>query len=280
MKFYLTGLGNLAENQEHITKSIIEADHLGFDGALMPDHYMWGTEIGHSMKNPYSTLETWTTLTYLAGKTERISLGTLVTPLVLRHPGMLAKMLATLDNLSGGRVVLGVGAGWSQVEFKGYSSWLEPAERVAKTVEALKVILALWSEESVTHHGRFYDLEGAVLSPKPLQKPHPRLLFGSQGKRMLKLTGQYADMFFVPPWVQGKVQDLISEVESAAEEAGRVGPALMLGTMDAKAYSLKEYAAGIEDAAELGARYYAVAFPRDDPTAMSRFSEEVMPSYC
>jgi alkanesulfonate monooxygenase SsuD/methylene tetrahydromethanopterin reductase-like flavin-dependent oxidoreductase (luciferase family) len=97
---------------------------------------------------------------------------------------------------------------------------------------------------------------------------------------MLKLTGQYADMFFVPPWVQGKVQDLISEVESAAEEAGRVGPALMLGTMDAKAYSLKEYAAGIEDAAELGARYYAVAFPRDDPTAMSRFSEEVMPSYC
>jgi alkanesulfonate monooxygenase SsuD/methylene tetrahydromethanopterin reductase-like flavin-dependent oxidoreductase (luciferase family) len=280
MKFYLTGLGNLAENQEHITKSIVEADRLGFDGVLMPDHYMWGNEIGHSMKNPYSTLETWTTLSFLAGKTERISLGTLVTPLGLRNPGMLAKMLATLDNLSGGRVVLGVGAGWSQVEFKGYSSWLKPGERVARTVEALKVILSLWSEESVTHHGRFYDLEGAVLSPKPVQKPHPRLLFGSQGKRMLRLTGQFGDMFFVPPWVQGNVQDLIQGVESTAEKAGRVGPALMLGIMDSRAYDPKEYAVGIEGAAELGARFYAVAFPRSDPTAMSRFSDEVMPSYC
>jgi len=279
MKFYLTGLGNLAENQGYITKSIVEADHLGFDGALMPDHYMWGTEIGHSMKNPYNTLETWTTLSYLAGKTERISLGTLVTPLGLRHPGMLAKMLSTLDNLSGGRVVLGVGAGWSQVEFKGYSSWLEPAERVGKTVEALKVILALWSEDSVTHHGRFYDLEGAVLLPKPVQRPHPRLLFGSQGSRMLRMTGRYGDIFFVPPWSQGKSVDMIAEVGAAAEEAGKVGPALMLGTMDSRAYSASEYASGVEAAAKMGAEYYAVAFPKDDPTAMSRFSDEVMPSY-
>lgn len=279
MKFYLTGLGNLAENQGHITKSVVEADHLGFDGALMPDHYMWGTEIGHSMKNPYNTLETWTTLTYLAGKTDHISLGTLVTPLGLRHPGMLAKMLSTLDNLSSGRVVLGVGAGWSQVEFKGYSSWLEPAERVGKTVEALKVMIALWSEESVTHHGRFYDLEGAVLLPKPVQRPHPRLLFGSQGKRMLRLTGRYGDIFFVPPWSQAKAGETIAEVRAAADEAGRDAPALMLGTMDGRAYSASEYAGGVEAAAKLGAEYYAVAFPRDDPTAMSRFSDEVMPSY-
>jgi alkanesulfonate monooxygenase SsuD/methylene tetrahydromethanopterin reductase-like flavin-dependent oxidoreductase (luciferase family) len=279
MKFYLTGLGNLAENQSHITGSIVEADHLGFDGALMPDHYMWGTEIGHSMKNPYNTLETWTTLSYLAGKTERISLGTLVTPLGLRHPGVLAKMLSTLDILSGGRVVLGVGAGWSQVEFKGYSSWLEPGERVGKTVEALKVILALWSEDSVTHHGKYYDIEGAVLSPKPVQKPYPRLLFGSQGKRMLKLTGRYSDIFYVPPWLQGKVAETVDEVKAAAEDAGRKMPSLMLGIMDARGYSASEYAKGVEAAEKLGAEYYTVAFPRDDPSAMSRFSDEVMPSY-
>ena len=279
MKFYLTGLGNLAENQEYITKSIVAADRLGFDGALMPDHYMWGDEIGHSMKNPYNTLETWTTLSYLAGKTEHISLGTLVTPLGLRHPGMLAKMLATLDNLSGGRVVLGVGAGWSQVEFKGYSSWLEPAERVGKTVEALNVILALWSEDSVTHHGKFYDLEGAVLSPKPIQRPHPRLLFGSQGKRMLRMTGRYGDIYFVPPWAQAKSMEIIAEVRTAAEEASRKVPALMLGVMDSRAYSASEYAHGVEEAAKIGAEYYAIAFPREDPTAMSRFSNEVMRSY-
>ena len=279
MKFYLTGLGNLAENQNHITKSIVEADRLGFDGALMPDHYMWGNEIGHSMKNPYNTLETWTTLSYLAGKTNRINLGTLVTPLGLRHPGMLAKMLATLDNLSGGRVVLGVGAGWSQVEFKGYSNWLEPAERVAKTVEALKLILNLWSEECVTHHGRFYDIDGAVLLPKPLQTPHPRLLFGSQGRRMLKLTGLYGDIFFVPPWAQMKAGEMIAVVREASEKAGRKEPALMLGTMDSRAYIASEYAKGVEIAAKMGAVYYTIAFPRDDPTSMNRFADEVMPSY-
>ena len=279
MKFYLTGLGNLAENQSHIVKSIVEADRLGFDGALMPDHIMWGNEIGHSMKNPYSTLETWTTLSYLAGKTDRISLGTLVTPLGLRHPGILAKMLATLDNLSGGRVVLGVGAGWSQVEFKGYSSWLEPAERVARTVEALKVILSLWSEESVTHHGRYYDLEGAVLLPKPVQTPHPKLLFGSQGSRMLKMTGRYGDILYVPPWSQAKAGETITEVREASEKAGRKVPALMLGTMESRVYNASEYAKGVEAAAKTGAEYYTIAFPRDDPTSMNRFSDEVMPSY-
>jgi len=113
----LTGLGNLYDNVEHIAGAIIEADRLGLDGALMPDHYMWGPEIGHSIQNPYRTLENWTTLTYLAGKTQRIRLGTLVSPLPFRHPGVLAKRLSTLDVLTGGRVVLGVGAGWSRDEF-------------------------------------------------------------------------------------------------------------------------------------------------------------------
>ena len=108
MKFFLTGLGNLYENTESITKGIIAADQHGFSGALMPDHYMWGNEIGHKMENPYVTLETWTYLTYIAGKTENIHLGTLVTPLPFRHPGVLAKRLSTLDNLSRGRVILGL----------------------------------------------------------------------------------------------------------------------------------------------------------------------------
>jgi alkanesulfonate monooxygenase SsuD/methylene tetrahydromethanopterin reductase-like flavin-dependent oxidoreductase (luciferase family) len=279
LKFYLTGLGNLAENQSHIANSIIEADHLGLDGALMPDHYMWGSEIGHSMKNPFSTLETWTTLSYLAGKTEKISLGTLVTPLALRHPGMLAKMLSTLDNLSDGRVVLGVGAGWSQVEFRGYSSWLEPGERVGKTVEALKLILDLWSEDSVTHHGKHYEVDGAVLLPKPVQKPHPRLLFGSQGKRMLRLTGRYGDIVYVPPWIQEKIFDTVTTVKAAADEAGRKPPSLMLGIMDSRNYNATEYSRGIDAAEKAGAEYYTVAFPRDDPNALKKFSEDVMPSY-
>jgi alkanesulfonate monooxygenase SsuD/methylene tetrahydromethanopterin reductase-like flavin-dependent oxidoreductase (luciferase family) len=150
---------------------------------------------------------------------------------------------------------------------------------VAKTVEALKVILALWSEESVTHHGRFYDLEGAVLLPKPVQAPYPRLLFGSQGRRMLKMTGKYGDILYVPPWAQAKTTEIITDVKESSEKAGRKAPSLMLGTMDSRTYNTSEYAKEIEAAAKMGAEYYTIAFPREDPASMSRFSDEVMPSY-
>jgi len=278
MQFYLTGLGNLYENRDHILSSVVEADGLCLDGALMPDHYMWGSEIGHHMAHPYSTLETWTTLTYLAGKTRRISLGTLVTPITLRHPAVLAKMLSTLDVLSGGRVVLGVGAGWSEVEFRGYSRWLDTGARVDRTVEALNLMLRLWEEPEVTHHGKYYHAEGAVLEPKPVQKPHPRLLFGSQGRRMLSVAGRHADICFVPPWAGTKADEILSTIAEAADKAGRK-VAFMLGDMESDSYDPSAYSKGIDVAEKAGASYYSVSFPRSDPSAMGRFAEEVMPSY-
>ncbi|HUV53612.1 MAG TPA: LLM class flavin-dependent oxidoreductase [Candidatus Krumholzibacteriaceae bacterium] len=281
MKFYLTGLGNLYDNVENITGAIVEADRLGLDGALMPDHYMWGSEVGHSMQHPYRTLETWTTLTYLAGKTEQVRLGTLVTPLTFRHPGVLAKRLSTLDVLSGGRVVLGVGAGWSKVEFDGYSEWLDTRERVDKTHEALDIMLRLWTEPEVTYKSEHYELEGAVLDPKPLQKPYPRLLFGSSGKRMLRLTGRYGDICFIPPWLSQDRDRIKETVLSAAEDAGRANEIeFMIGEMGAGSYSSDACLRGIEAAEEFGASIYAVAFPRGDwKASMKKFSDEVMVSY-
>jgi alkanesulfonate monooxygenase SsuD/methylene tetrahydromethanopterin reductase-like flavin-dependent oxidoreductase (luciferase family) len=283
MKFYLSGLGNLYPNVELIKSAIIEADGLGFDGALMPDHYMWGEmRGGHRMPNGYSTLETWVTLTYLAGQTESISLGTLVTPLPFRHPPMLAKMLSTLDVLSGGRVVLGVGAGWSQVEFEGYSEWGGDKHRVDKTVEALRLILRLWTEDEVTFKGKFYKVKGAVLDPKPVQKPYPRLLFGSTGDRMLRLTGRYADICFIPPWASHQREEIRSKVLEAAAGTKRVGKiAFMLGDMGARSpYDSNDYADKIEAVADWGASYYNTAFPRDSLVeSMRRFAKEIMPSY-
>ena len=283
MKFYLSGLGNLYPNLELTKSAIIEADGLGFDGALMPDHYMWGEmRGGHRMPNAYSTLETWVTLTYLAGKTERISLGTLVTPLPFRHPGVLAKMLSTLDVLSGGRVVLGVGAGWSQVEFEGYSEWGGAKYRVDKAIEALKLMIRLWTEDEVTFKGRFYEAKGAVLDPKPVQKPYPRLLFGSTGDRMLRLTGRYADICFIPPWASHKREEIRSKVLEAAAGANRAGEiAFMAGDMGSRgSYDSEEYAKKIDAAVESGASYYNTAFPRESLIeAMRRFAEDVMPSY-
>ncbi len=282
MKFFLGGLGNLYANMETITEAVIEADRLGFQGALMPDHYMWGEMQGHKMPNAYSTLETWITLTYLAGKTENISLGTLITPLPFRPPAMLAKMLSTLDVLSGGRVILGVGAGWSKDEFDGYSTWGEAKYRVDKTIEGLKLMVELWTQEVVDFKGNFYEAKGAVLDPKPVQKPYPRLLFGSQGDRMLRLTGKYGNICFIPPWSGEQHASIKAKVLAAAEKAGRSGEIeFMTGDMGSRGpYDAGESSGKVEAAIEGGAGIYMASFPRENLLdSMRRFADEVMPSY-
>ncbi|TRO56294.1 LLM class flavin-dependent oxidoreductase [Candidatus Bathyarchaeota archaeon] len=282
MKFFLTGLGNLYDNMDPILKGVIEADKQGLDGVLMPDHYMWGQEIGHSMQRPYHTLETWTTLTYLAGKTEKIRLGTLITPLPFRHPGMLAKMLSTLDVLSGGRVVLGAGAGWSRVEFEGYSEWLGTKSRVDKTIEALSIIKRLWREDSVTHESGYYHIKDAVLMPKPVQRPYPKILFGSSGDRMLKLTGREGDICFIPPWQGHRFHEMKETVLIAAEEASRADKIEFMGGVMGveEPFNAENYSRFIADAEEKGCTYCNVAFPRDSiVTDIRRFAKEVLPSY-
>jgi alkanesulfonate monooxygenase SsuD/methylene tetrahydromethanopterin reductase-like flavin-dependent oxidoreductase (luciferase family) len=282
MKFFLTGVQNFHENTESIIKGIITADQYGFHGALMPDHYMWGSQFGFKMPKPYVTLETWTFLTYIAAKTENIHLGTLVTPLPLRHPGVLAKRLATLDNLSGGRVILGVGAGWSTVEFEGYSEWLDSKSRVDKTMEALDIMIRLWTEDSVSHESKHYTIKNAVLEPKPVQKPYPKLLFGSSGKRMLGLTGKMGDYYFIPPWLMQNADKIKETVLKAAEEAGRTDKLELIGgILAAEApYDAKEYAKIIEIAEKSGAAVCNIAFPRDTIVEdIKKFAKEVLPSY-
>jgi alkanesulfonate monooxygenase SsuD/methylene tetrahydromethanopterin reductase-like flavin-dependent oxidoreductase (luciferase family) len=282
LKFFLTGLGNLYDNMIPILNGVIEADKQGLDGALMPDHYMWGQEIGHSMQRPYHTLETWTTLTYLAAKTEKIHLGTLITPLPFRHPGMLAKRLSTLDILSGGRVLLGAGAGWSRVEFEGYSKWFGTKSRVDKTIEALSIIKRLWTEESVTHESEYYHIKDAVLMPKPIQKPHPKILFGSSGDRMLRLTGREGNICFIPPWQGHRFHEMKETVLQAAEEAGRAHMIEFMGGImgSEEPYSAEKYEKIIEDAESKGCAYCNIAFPRDSIVAdIRRFAAEILPSH-
>jgi alkanesulfonate monooxygenase SsuD/methylene tetrahydromethanopterin reductase-like flavin-dependent oxidoreductase (luciferase family) len=282
LKFFLTGLGNLSGNMNQIIRGVIEADKQDLNGILMPDHYMWGEEIGHRMQRPYHTLETWTTLTYLAGKTKKIFLGTLVTPLPFRHPGLLAKRLSTLDILSGGRVILGAGTGWSKVEFDGYSNWLGVKSRVDKTIEALNIIKRLWTEDSVTHESKFYSLKEAVLEPKPLQKPHPKILFGSSGKRMLRLTGKEGDICFIPPWQIHRFNEMKEIVLEAAEEYGRSDKIeFMGGVMGAREpYNANTYSDFISEAEKMGCTYCNVAFPRNTmPKNIKQFAEEILPSY-
>ncbi|MGC1583433.1 MAG: LLM class flavin-dependent oxidoreductase, partial [Candidatus Acidiferrales bacterium] len=204
LKFLVIG-GNQYREWKSIMGAVTVADQLGYWGFVMPDHYMLAPEWGGN-----STLDTWIALTYLASKTEKIRLGTLVTPIPLRPPAILAKMIATLDIISNGRVVVGIGAGWSQTEFEGYSEWNDPRVRVNKTKEGLELMIKLWLDydsksktdaNPISFQGKYYHSKNAVLAPKPVQKPYPKLLFGGTGLRMLKLAGIYSDICCIPNWI-------------------------------------------------------------------------------
>jgi alkanesulfonate monooxygenase len=306
MKFFLSGLTNFSMNLALILDAFMEADTLGFDGALLPDHYMWGHMPflhrgrggggGHPGGNVMhgrmgggghfggnnATLETWVMLSYLAGKTKQIRLGTLVSPIPFRPPGILAKMVSTLDTLSNGRVVLGVGAGWSKEEFEGYSAWDEPKVRVDKTQEGLELMIQLWTQDTVTFDGTYYQAKTAVLEPKPVQKPYPQLLFGGRGDRMLKLAGRYADICYIMSQTPEDYAVMKDQVLKAAERANRVDKiAFMTGAMGSRRpYDSREYVKRVEMAVETGASYFLTAFPQTEfINSMKNFSKDVMPSF-
>ncbi len=254
------------------------ADELGFWGTVIPDHYMWGEDRGGS-----SSLESWVALTYLAAKTQRMKLGTLVTPIPFRPPGILAKMVSTLDVISSGRSILGVGAGWSQTEFEGYSEWNDAKTRVDKTVEGLQLILRLWQDPKVDFNGKHYHATGAVLDPKPLQKPYPPLLFGGVGPRMLRLAGRYSDICFIPQWVQMSMEKARMIVSQGAQKAGRQSKLSFAAGSPVyrnQVFDLSAAAKNVEKAVADGCLYYVASFPQKSYLETMRgFARDVLPSF-
>ena len=281
MRFILSGLGNWYNGWSLTDQAVQLADKLGFWGAVIPDHYMWAEAYGQPQKD--STLESWIALSYLAAKTQDIKLGTIVTPIPFRPPAMLAKMVSTMDVLSSGRAVLGVGAGWSQTEFEGYSTWDDPKTRVDKTREGVELILELWQKPQVEFKGKYYHAKGAILDPKPVQKPHPPLMFGGVGTRMLRLAGQYSDICHIPPWVHVPMEKARSTVKQEARRFHREDKiAFAAGSVanrDQK-FDLKAVGQDVEKATKDGALYYIAPLHRigylDN---LKEFAKSIIPSY-
>lgn len=190
-----------------------EAEELGYEIFMTYDHYM--------LPDTNRTFEAWIFLTFIVSRTESIKVGTMVTPIPFRPPGMLAKIVSTLDYLSGGRVVLGVGAGWHRPEFEGFSSWRSAGDRVSMTEEGVKLILELWSGNKVDFRGEFYRAEGAIIDPLPLQRPRPPLWFGTTGKRMLRLAAKYGDGWIPGKMGVGEYSRLRSYIEEYRSRYGR-----------------------------------------------------------
>ena len=281
MRFILSGLGNWYSGWSLTDQAVQLADNLGFWGAVIPDHYMWAEAYGQPQKD--STLESWIALTYIAAKTQNIKLGTIVTPIPFRPPAILAKMVATMDVLSSGRAILGVGAGWSQTEFEGYSTWDDPKTRVDKTREGVELILQLWQKPEVDFKGKYYQAKGAILDPKPVQKPHPPLMFGGVGTRMLRLAGQYSDICHIPPWIHVSMEKARSIVKQEARRFHREDKiAFAAGSVanrDQK-FDLKSVEQDVEKAAKDGSLYYIAPLQRTGYLDnLKEFAKNIIPSY-
>jgi probable F420-dependent oxidoreductase len=161
------------------------AEDVGFDSLWLGDHLLYRGD-GRPERGPW---DAWTTLAGLAVVTERVTIGPLVACTAFHPPGLLARTAAAVDELSGGRLVLGLGAGWNDVEFRAFGIPFD--HRVSRFEEAFEIIRRLLSGERVTFGGRFHDVEDAVLHPRPARRP--RLVVGSNGARMLGITLPYVD---------------------------------------------------------------------------------------
>jgi F420-dependent oxidoreductase-like protein len=168
-------------------------------------------------------LDAWTTLAALGAVTTTLRLGTLVSPATFRHPSVLAKAVVTADHVSGGRVELGVGAGWHEREHEAHGfPFASPRERMDVLEEQLTVILGSWSEGPFTFEGRHYRLRELDAQPKPVQRPHPPIIVGGNaGPRSAALAARYADEYNTVFATPDDVRTRRAAVERACESAGR-----------------------------------------------------------
>lgn len=246
-----------------------DADEAGLDSLWVMDHFFQIETIGPAEE---PMLEGYAALAFAAGITRRISLGTLVTGVTYRHPGILVKTVTTLDVLSGGRAWLGIGAGWNEREHDGLGIPFPPVgERFERLEETLQIANQMWSGEAAPFHGAHYRLAETLNQPMPLSVPRPRIMIGGSGEqKTLRLVARYADAcnLFAMPGEEGMalLQHKLDVLRGHCETEGRaydsiektvLGPAPM---REAHPMAMLPEAlpAFIEQLAELGIDHYIV----------------------
>jgi F420-dependent oxidoreductase-like protein len=283
------------------------AETLGFDSFWVMDHLHQIMFIG---KPEEPMLEGWTTISVLAGMTSKIKLGTLVTGNSYRHPSILAKIGATLDVLSKGRLFFGIGAAWNDKEARAYGIPFPPTkERLERLDEAVQIIRKMWIENEANFDGRYYKLQNAICNPKPIQKPHPKILIGGTGEKMLLRTvakyGDACNLFGSPETVKMKLAilrehciavgrdydsilktkltrvliDSDEAVEKRVAEVSKMMPSWMLkeeliyGTPD-------QIRSQVEEFRDVGIEYLISSFSGEkELQAIALFGEKVLPHF-
>ncbi len=186
----LVNVKGAVEKYETMTRVAREAERLGYDSVWLYDHF-------HTVPTPEleAVFECWTSTAALARDTQRVKIGQMVTCNGYRNPALLAKMASTVDVMSHGRLILGIGAGWYEHEWLGYGyGYPETRERMRRLAEAVRVIRAMWKQDHAEFEGEYYQLKGAINEPKGVQQPHIPLLIGGGGEQVtLKLVAKFGD---------------------------------------------------------------------------------------
>ena len=260
----------------------LEADELGYDSAFGFDHFFpIRTDPGGAC------LEGWTLLSALAAQTRRLRVGLLVTGNTYRNPAVLAKMAATVDHVSNGRLILGLGAGWFELEHTAFDiPYYTAGQRARRLVEAVELMKLLFTQERTNYQGRYYTITDAPFEPKPVQKPHPPILIGGMGPRVIQpLAARHANIwhFFVREGGLEGVRKACADFDAVCQKVGR-DPAEVQKSVSLRFPLLSrpsaEIVQRIADLRDAGVRYFILSlFENLDATLVRRFATEVMPEF-
>jgi F420-dependent oxidoreductase-like protein len=253
-------------------------DQAGFSTFTVMDHFF---QMDHSGSAAEPMLEGYTTLGHVAAMTERVTLGVLVTGVMYRYPGLLAKTVTTLDVLSGGRARLGIGASWYEREQLGLGVPVVPVgERFEGVEETLQICLQMWSDDNGPFNGRHYQLAETLCVPQPLSRPHPPILVGGGGeKKTLRLVARYADacnLFGSSPDDVGRKLDVLrGHCETEGRDYDQITKTVLavrpaLADVDGFLTAAREYAA-------LGVTEIEVMPDRHPVEFAEQISERVLP---
>ncbi len=197
-------------------------EELGYYSVSVDDHFFM-RGLMSDIRSPH--LECYTTLAAVASLTSTVKLVPMVTSMSYRNPTLLAKMIATLDNISNGRFIAGLGAGWFKEEYIAYNyPYPSNAERIDQFAEGVKLLKAMWTQDEPVYRGRYFSADKAYCFPKPIQKPHPPIMIGGGGKRILKLAAEEGDILNLnPPITRGTVDISEALKFDRAEVKRRIG---------------------------------------------------------
>jgi probable F420-dependent oxidoreductase len=258
-----------------------EADRLGFESVWLPEHLVIPVQLAGSpfagsdhppIPADIPVFDAFTYLGFLAGRTERIHFGTQVYNIGLRHPFAVARAVATLDVVSGGRVEFGIGASWLQAEWVAVG--LDFATRGRRVDEAIEVCRRLWSEPVVEHHGEFFDFGPVMFEPKPTHTPWPPLHIGGDGPAALRRAALVGDGWIPMNHTVDQIPEAAARIARLRQEAGRPGTVeITLSARDPGAETLRAMA----DAGVSRALVKPWDRSREAVDGLRRFADQVLP---